>query len=62
MSEKVMTVLVKKKMLKGVKGIHIEKCSDCLADKQHRVASRVSLLTRSLRCWTWYMPMFGKCQ
>ena len=38
MSEKGMTVLVKKKLLKGVKGVHIKKCSDCLAGKQHRVA------------------------
>jgi hypothetical protein len=35
MSEKGITVLVKKNMLKGV---HIKKCSDCLAGKQHRVA------------------------
>ena len=35
MSEKGMTVLVKKKLLKGVKGVHIKKCSDCLAGKQH---------------------------
>lgn len=32
-----MTVLVKKKKLKGVKEVHIKKCSDCLAGKQHRV-------------------------
>jgi hypothetical protein len=28
-------VLVKKKLFKGVKGVHIKKCSDCLAGKQH---------------------------
>jgi hypothetical protein len=38
MSEKGMTVLVKKNLLKGLKGVHIKKCSDCLAGKQHRVA------------------------
>jgi hypothetical protein len=38
MSEKGMTVLVKKNLLKGVKCVHIKKCSDCLAGKQHRVA------------------------
>jgi hypothetical protein len=38
MSEKGMTVLVKKNLLKGVKDVHIKKCSDCLAGKQHRVA------------------------
>jgi transposase InsO family protein len=38
MSEKGMTVLVKKNLLKGVKGVHIKKCSDCLAGKQHRVS------------------------
>jgi hypothetical protein len=38
MSEKGMTVLVKKNLLKGVKGVHIKKYSDCLAGKQHRVA------------------------
>jgi hypothetical protein len=41
MSEKGMTVLVKKKLLKGVKGVHIKKCSDCLAGKQHRVAFKI---------------------
>jgi hypothetical protein len=35
MSEKGTTVLVKKFLLKGVKGVHIKKCSDCLAGKQH---------------------------
>jgi hypothetical protein len=34
MSEKGMTVLVKKNLLKSV---HIKKCSDYLAGKQHRV-------------------------
>jgi hypothetical protein len=38
MSEKRMTVLVKKDLLKCVNGGHIKKCSDCLAGKQHRVA------------------------
>jgi hypothetical protein len=38
MSEKGMTALVKKFLLKGVKGVHIRKCSDCLERKQHRVA------------------------
>jgi hypothetical protein len=38
MSEKGMTVLVKKYLLKGVKGVHIKKCSNCLAGKQHKVA------------------------
>ena len=41
MSEKGMTVLVKKNLLKGVKGVHIKKCSDCLAGKQHRVAIKI---------------------
>jgi transposase InsO family protein len=38
MSEKGMTMLVKKNLLKGVKGVHLNKCADCLAGKQHRVA------------------------
>jgi hypothetical protein len=38
MSEKGMTVLVKKNLLKGMKGVHLNKCTDCLAGKQHRVA------------------------
>jgi hypothetical protein len=38
MSEKGITVLVKKKLLKGMKGVHTKKCSDCLSGKQHRVA------------------------
>jgi len=38
MSEKGMTVLAKKNMLKGVKGVHLKKCADCLVGKQHRVA------------------------
>ena len=25
-------------MLKGVKGVHLKKCADCLVGKQHRVA------------------------
>jgi hypothetical protein len=33
-----MAVLVKKNLLKGVKCVHIKKCSDCLAGKQHRFA------------------------
>ena len=38
MSEKGMTVLVKKNLLKGMKSVHLKKCTDCLAGKQHRVA------------------------
>jgi transposase InsO family protein len=38
MSEKVMTMLVKKNLLKGMKSVHFKKCTDCLAGKQHRVA------------------------
>jgi hypothetical protein len=38
MSEKGMTVLVKKNLLKGVKGVHLKKCTYCLAGKQHKVA------------------------
>ena len=38
MSEKGMTVLAKKNLLKGMKGVHLNKCADCLVGKQHRVA------------------------
>jgi transposase InsO family protein len=38
MSEKGMTMPVKTKLLKSVKDVHIKKCSDCVAGKQHRVA------------------------
>lgn len=38
MSEKGMTVLAKKNLLKGMKGVHLKNCADCLAGKQHRVA------------------------
>jgi transposase InsO family protein len=38
MSKKGMIVLVKKNLLKGV---HIKKCSDCLAGKKHRVAFKI---------------------
>jgi hypothetical protein len=33
-----MAVLVKKNLLKGVKCVHIKKCLDCLAGKQHGFA------------------------
>jgi hypothetical protein len=39
-SEKGMTVLTKKNLLKGMKGVHLNKCADCLVGKQHRVAFR----------------------
>ena len=38
MSEKGMIVLAKKNLLKGMKGVHLNKCADCLVGKQHRVA------------------------
>ena len=38
MSEKGMTVLAKKNLLKGMKSVHLNKCADCLVGKQHRVA------------------------
>ena len=38
MSEKRMTVLVKKNLLKREKSVHLKKYADCLAGKQHRVA------------------------
>ena len=38
MSEKGMTVLAKKNLLKGMKCVHLNKCADCLVGKQHRVA------------------------
>ena len=38
MNEKGMTVLAKKNLLKGMKGVHLNKCADCLVGKQHRVA------------------------
>src|SRR6185312_16915067 len=38
MSEKGMIVLAKKNLLKGMKGVHLKKCADCLVGKQHRVA------------------------
>jgi hypothetical protein len=38
MSEKGITVVVKKILLRGVKGVHIKKYSGCLAGKQHGVA------------------------
>ena len=38
MSEKGMTVLVKKNLLKREKSVHLKKYADCLAGKQHRVA------------------------
>ena len=38
MSEKGMTVLAKKNLLKGMTGVHLNKCADCLVGKQHRIA------------------------
>ena len=38
MSERGMHILVEKDLLPKVKGIHLEKCVDCLVGKQNRVA------------------------
>jgi len=38
LSEKGITVLAKKNLLKGMKGVHLNKCADYLVGKQHRVA------------------------
>ena len=38
MSEKGMTVLAKKNVLSGIKNVHLQKCSNCLAGKQNRVS------------------------
>ena len=38
MSDKGMHILADKKLLPEVKGIHLEKCVDCLIGKQNRVA------------------------
>jgi hypothetical protein len=51
MSEKGMIVLVKKNLLKCVKGVHIKKCSDCLAGKQHRVAFKSQAPHKKPEVW-----------
>ena len=38
MSERGMHILVEMDLLLEVKGMHLEKCLDCLATKQNRVA------------------------
>ena len=38
MSVEVMHILVDQKLLREVKGVHLEKCVDCLVGKQNRAA------------------------
>lgn len=48
MSEKGMIELVKKDLLKEMKNVHLNKWSDCLAGKQHRVAFKSLPLHKKL--------------
>ena len=61
MSEKGMTLLVKKNLLKGMKSVHLKKCKDCPARKKHRVAFKGLPPHKSQSYWTWYILMFAKC-
>ena len=46
MSQRGMKMLVGKELLPEVKKVHLEKCVDCMADRQNRVAFRPRPLMR----------------